>query len=166
MVIEAPGFPRDFHRLLGLFHSIWLSVDPMIDFMIGRLLGADHIDTHVLTAGLEFGRKLRILIDLLKRSDILNKDILVESLRTLQQSRRDNITHAYIATSPTTLVFNYRSRGGDFTANRLSFSIRGFEDHVERMIKAAQAFQNATGFSEAEFDAFIAAADFKDPKGS
>ena len=95
MAIDASGFPRDFHRLLGLFHSIWLSVDPLIDFQIGKLLNSNYIDTHILTAGMEFGRKLRILIDLLKRSDLKNKDVLIESLRMLQQSRRENITHAY-----------------------------------------------------------------------
>jgi hypothetical protein len=164
MTIEAPGFPKDFHRLLGLFHSIWLSVDPLIDFQIGRLLNSDLVDTHILTAGMEFGRKLRILIDLLKRSDLKNKAALIESLRVLQRARRENITHAYIATSPTTLVFNYRSRGGEFTASRLSFSIKGFEDHVQKMIRAAQAFQNGLAVPVSEFDEFIAAADFKDVK--
>jgi hypothetical protein len=164
VTIKAPNFPRDFHRLLGLFHSIFASVDPMIDFMIGKLLNADDIDAHIITAGMEFGRKLRILIDLSKRSDLPKKGIIIESLRTLQESRRDAITHGYIATNPTTVVFNHRSRGGEFTAKRLSFSIRAFQDPVERMIKAAQSFQAATEIPESEFDAFIAAANFKDEK--
>jgi hypothetical protein len=164
--INVPGFPRDFHRLLGLFHSIWLFTDPTIDFPIGKLLNCDPTDTHIITAGMEFSRKLRILTNLLKRSSIPNKDTLIKNLQTLQQARRDNITHAYIAASPTTIVFKFRSRGGAFSARRLSFSIADFEEHVAKTVCAAQAFQNALGASRSELDAFVAAADFKDETSS
>lgn len=154
--IDTPGFPAGFHELLGQFHCIWLMFDVTLDYSIGHFLGIDREETHILVSGLEFGRKLRLLVELLKRSDHPKKDLLVECIGKLQAAKRDYITHSYIASNTTNVSFIYRSRG-EFKSGRLEFHIDEFAAHVAGVVLATQLYQRNLGASGEEIDAFAIA---------
>ncbi len=113
-------------------------------------------ETHLLVSGMEFGRKLRFLVELLKRSDHPKKSMLIESIKTLQSSKRDIITHSYIKSNSTNITFMYRSRG-DYKSGELEFHINDFENHVGEMALASQKYQNAFGASFDDLTAFAEA---------
>lgn len=140
--IEIEDFPKDFHEMLGKFHCAWLMFDPLLDYSIGKFLNISFEQTHILVAGMEFGKKLRLLIELLKRSNFEKKSVMIESLRTLQGSKRDVITHSYIASDEKNLSFIFKARGG-YGASVLNFKIDEFSEHVLKMIVATQKFQDA-----------------------
>jgi hypothetical protein len=156
--IEAPNYPPGFHKLLGQFHGIWLSLDPVLDYSIGFFLSIPPEDTHVIVAGMEFGKKLRILIDLIRRYPHPRKAELIKQLKILQGSKRDQITHAYIASNREQVIFISRSRGGEYNATKLSFSIKEFSEHVVKILHAAQAYDRALGAKPDDVIAFANAA--------
>lgn len=155
--IEAPGFPPDFHRTLGIFHCMFLMFDAMLDFSIGEFLKTEPIETHIMMSGMEFGKKLRLLIDLAKRSKHPKKELLVQHLRTLQSAKREIITHSYVASDETSVIFYSKSRGGDFKVTKTEFTMDEFADHVTRIVQAAQAYQNAFGSKMGDLLAFAIA---------
>lgn len=129
----------------------------MIDFAIGHFLKTLAEDTHILIAGLEFGRKLWIRLDLTKRSQHKNRGALVDAIQVLQGAKRDTIAHAYIRTESDTVVFISRSRGGPYNATELKFTGNEFDEHVSKTVRAAIQFQDALGASDAELIAFAEA---------
>jgi hypothetical protein len=141
--IETPNYPPEFHKLLGQFHGMWLQLDPVLDYSIGYFLSIPPEDTHIITAGMEFGKKLRILIDLIQRYPDPKKAELIKHLRILKGSKREFITHAYVASNKTHVRFISRSRGGEYKATELTFSIQEFRDHVIKIVRAAIAYENA-----------------------
>jgi hypothetical protein len=151
--IEAPEFPPNFHKLLGQFHGLWLMFDPHIDYSIGYFLRTDSDETHLLVSGMQFGQKLRLLFELLKRSGHPQKGILMECVSKLQASKRDSITHSYIKSNSTDITFMYRARGA-YKSGELPFHIDEFANHVGEMVLATQKYQNAFGASLEELDAF------------
>jgi hypothetical protein len=155
--IEASGFPPGFHTTLGQFHCMWLMFDVTVDYSIGRLLNIGTGETHVLVAGMEFGRKLRLLVELLKRSNWPNRSLLLEAVRKLQGSKREMITHAYVASDDTHITFIYRARG-EYFAKKLEYSASEFKDHVASMILASQKYQRALGAPMEDLIAFAEAA--------
>ena len=50
----------EFYRRIGEFHVLWATADLSIDFAIGKFLGLPAVDTHLLTAGMFYGRKLKL----------------------------------------------------------------------------------------------------------
>jgi hypothetical protein len=155
-IIETLVFPPNFHKLLGQFHCMWLMFDVQVDWSIGKFLNLPTEQTHILVAGMEFGKKLRLLVELLKRSDHPKKATLIESIGTLQKAKRDIITHSYIASDETHIRFIYRARG-EYSAGKLDFHIDQFNEHVATMIQAAQKYQRALGASGDEQIAFAEA---------
>jgi hypothetical protein len=155
--IEAPGFPPDFHRTLGIFHGMWMMFDVTLDYSIGMFLKCAPIETHILLAGMEFGRKLRLVVELAKRSEHPKKSILVESVRKLQTAKREIITHSYIASNEENITFVNRGRGGEFKTTRTEFTMEQFSDHVRDMVEATQKYQRALGATMGDLLAFAIA---------
>ncbi len=150
-----PGiFPPGFHELLGKFHAMWLMFDPTLDYSIGHFLRTPTRDTHLIVSGMMFGTKMRLLADLIKRCDHPKKDRLAEAIRTLQASKRDQITHAYIKSNSANITFTYRSKGGSYKSGELAFHINDFIDHVGRMHEATIAYQQSFGASNEDLTAF------------
>jgi hypothetical protein len=148
--IEATGFPPDFHRTLGHFHSMWMMFDVTLDFSLKQMLEISNQQTHIMCAGMEFGRKLRLLIELLKRSNHPKRDDLVAAIKVLQGSKREILTHGYIGSNTTHVTFIYRNRG-DYGVTRQEYSIEEFKTHVTAMVKATIKFQEALEVSDEDF---------------
>jgi hypothetical protein len=151
------AFPPGFHLELGKFHSLWLMCDPTLDYSIGHLLKTETPDTHLLVSGMMFGTKLRLLADLIKRSNHPKKNVLAQAIQTLQASKRDQITHAYIKSNSTNVTFMYRSKGGSYKAGELQFHMDEFTEHVANMADAVKRYFDALGASADAIMAFAAA---------
>lgn len=155
---EPTNCPEDFHRLLGIFHATWCSLDSVLDFLVGNLLGTKPEDAHLTLSGMMFGTKLRLARNLVYRSSHRNKAALMASLNQLQASKRDVLTHSYIASDNENVMFIERTRGGDYQTKEHHFTADQFREHVAALIRAAQAFQAATDASDFEILEFARAA--------
>lgn len=143
--------------MLGLFHATWATADCLVDFAIGDLLALSHEKTHLVTSGMMFGRKARLLSDLIRQSDHPKKADLKAALRVIRgTARRDVIAHSYMrADDDGRLVFLERSISGDFAARSHAFTRKELAGHVQNLCNATMQMAHALGVSDDELNAFV-----------
>ncbi|HQT52216.1 MAG: hypothetical protein Q8K11_01155 [Phenylobacterium sp.] len=160
--VDPPGV-TDPHVLyqyrLGLFHSLWATVDVTVDFLIGKLLKLPDADAHMITWGMMFGPKAKLLATLIKLSDHPNKQALMTALNIIRAGKRDVITHGYQLENEGGVAFLERSRSSqDFQTKLHEFTRDGFRDHVNGLVGASNSFFEASGAKAEDIQAFVDAA--------
>jgi hypothetical protein len=131
----------------------------MLDCAIGKFLRLGPYETHLLTAGMEHGRKVMLLRGLISRSDHTKKTELVRALNVIQnKSLRNVFAHSYIASDDKKITFVERSRGGPYWAMEHDFSLKEFKDHVQEFLQASRDFEMALDLAPFELHAFQHAA--------
>lgn len=135
----------EFQRLLGAFHVLWAQVDLAVDVGLSIFLRITDEETHLLTAGAEFGRKISLLRSLAARSDHKQRGTIISSLNVYQnKSYRDVFAHSYVGDHDTEakVVFMYRPRGRPSYSEH-TYSLEEFAAHVTALNKAYQEFVRA-----------------------
>jgi hypothetical protein len=156
---EGMAASRDFNIRLGLFYGAWTSADMTIDMAIGRFLGLSDYEAQILTSGMEFGPKARLLHELVKRSVHPKKAAIIHSLSKLRNDARRNVlAHSYLIADADSVTFLERSRGSDYTVKRHRFTYLEWQKHVTQMIEAGRQFWEALGYTQDELVAFAEAA--------
>jgi hypothetical protein len=150
---ETGAFPPNFHHVLGQFHCMWMMFDVTLDFAIRKLLGITNQQAHIMCTGMEFGKKLRLVSELLKKGDVAGSAELLSAVKILQSSKRDPLTHGYISSNSTHVTFIYRNRGS-YSVDKHEFAIAEFQEHVAKMVKATIQFQKALAASADELVEF------------
>jgi hypothetical protein len=152
-------FDPSFIHELGWFFGAWATFDLVTDFAIGKFLNASPEDTHLITAGMVWGRKARLLADLIKRSSHPNKAELKRALGVIQgHAKRDMLAHSYMRSDATTVTFVHRQAGSGYCATELTFTLESFRKHVKTFTQASVDFNNALGPpAPAEMSAFASA---------
>lgn len=148
----------EFLKHLGLFHSVWGTFDLTVDFAIGRFLGLSNRATHLLTVGMEFGRKAQLLQALAKNSKHPGAKAMAVALGKIQNGAKRNVlAHSFIASGRDAVTFVYRDRDKPTEAKEYDASGIDFQRHVYMFIKVAQEFSAALGATNLEFRRFVAA---------
>jgi hypothetical protein len=138
------GLNDEFNRLLGLFHSTWLSTELTVDYTIHKLLRISRPQAHHLLAGMEIGRKMRLLDGLLQRSDHKNKAKLIGSIRKIQnESLRNVFAHSLLWSDEHSVTFLNRNFGQKYEAKEYKFTLIKFRMHVRDFALATVEFYNA-----------------------
>jgi hypothetical protein len=149
----------EFNVAFGLFYTAWATTEAAMDCAIGKLLRLEPSETHLLTAGMEHGRKATLLRGLISRGDHHNKEKLIRSLNVIQnESLRNVFAHSYIASDEKTITFIERSRGGPFKTKEHHFTLEEFRDHVTNFLEASSEFEQALDLAPLELQAFQYAA--------
>jgi hypothetical protein len=105
----------DYTQLMGHFQSMWGSVEVITDYAIWRFLKVTPGQAHLITSGMMFGRKARLLADLIGRSDDPKKAQILGAFNQLRGlSKRDLFAHAYVRSDGKSVTFLERSQGGEF----------------------------------------------------
>jgi hypothetical protein len=150
---------RRFLHLLGLLYGAWTAQDLTIDFGIGRFLKIPHDQALLLTAGMQFGHKIRILKDLIRKTKDPNKDKMIGALNKLQnESKRNVFAHSYLIGNPTSVSFVERSAGGDFKIRQHTYTLPEWQDHLTAFTNAGKALWEGLGEPQAELEEFMDAA--------
>jgi hypothetical protein len=87
---------KEFATTLGYFHSVFATLDLTTDFAIFKLLNVTPNEAHLITSGMMFGRKARLLTDLIGRSNHPNKKELLRAFNAVRGNKRDVIVHGYL----------------------------------------------------------------------
>jgi hypothetical protein len=169
--MTAPGLARSSEYLhsLGIMHFNWSVIDLYTDYAIWKFLGVTAGQAHLITSGLMFGRKARLLADLLKRSKDANRYRLIEAFNVMQAGKRDVITHAYMGDDVDTVTFLERKASGAFKAFVHTYTLEEFRAHSNTLLEATNKFKAALGATDQELHEFAAAAlslDLKDATSS
>jgi hypothetical protein len=145
-------------QLIGIFHSNWSAIDLYTDFAIYQFLHVTQQQAHLITSGMMFGRKARLLDDLIRHSDDPRKPKLLESFNKIRAAKRDIITHSYVGSDAISVWYLERNTAGPFKAEIHSYSAERLQEHIQGIANAATDFYNALGVERAELDAFANAA--------
>ena len=161
--VEVPGVtdPNVLYQYqLGLFHSLWSSIDVTADYLIGHFLKLPHNDALMITWGMMFGPKAKLLATLIRLSDHQKKRELMTALNVIRNDgKRDVITHGYQLENEEGVAFLERSRGSqDFETRLHAFTREEFKMHVNKLIGASNDFYEASGATVAEIQEFVDAA--------
>jgi hypothetical protein len=117
-------------QLLGIFHSNWSAIDLHTDFAICQFLHVTQQQAHLITSGMMFGRKARLLADLIRNSDDGRKQKLLEAFKKIRAAKREIITHSYVASDAASVRYLERNISGPFKAEVHSYSAKELHDHV------------------------------------
>jgi hypothetical protein len=156
MYVTSPPF----REALGTFYGTWASVEITMDWAIGKFLGLPHEETHLITAGLEFGRKAILLRALVARSDRKNKGEIIKHIKTIQEDSKRNIfAHSFMRSEEKRAIFVERSNHGKFSVKKHEFEPESFIAHVRQFIESAKLLEQELGLTREEIQAFADAAD-------
>ena len=148
----------EYSRLLGIFHYNWSAIDLHVDHAIYKFLNVTPIQAHLITSGLMFGRKIRLLVDLIKHSDSPQKTALLSELAKITKANRDIITHGWVRSDAETIYFLERRHSGAFTAKEHAYKLKEFEDLVWVVQAAGSKFRDLLGYTPEEIAVFAKAA--------
>jgi hypothetical protein len=152
-------------KQLGKFHGAWASIDLCLSYGIGKFLKITHEEAHVLTAGMEFGRKATLLRNLVYRSDHPNRAAIIGAVAKLQNEAKRNVfAHSFMVSTPDTVTFVDRSRGGDYSVTTHAYTLPEWTVHVESVAEMGEALYQALGAIDEDFRDFGEAAARADPK--
>jgi hypothetical protein len=149
---------RQFNLMLGMFYSAWTSTDMTIDYAIGRFLEISRKQTHVLTSGMMYGTKIRLLKELVKDSDHENKAEITYALNSLQnESKRNVFAHSYIVGDPNSITFVERTSGGPYSVRTHKFTLIQWNSHVTHFVTISKRLWDALEISPEALEAFALA---------
>jgi hypothetical protein len=132
-----------------------LSTELTVDYLIHKFLRISKQQAHHLLAGMEAGRKMRLLDGLLQRSDHKNKSTLIACLRKIQnESMRNVFVHSLIWSDEHTVTFLNRHFGQRYEAKEHKFNMIRFRMHVTDFIKNGVAFYEAAEIDYKDIQAF------------
>jgi hypothetical protein len=150
---------REFNLLLGLFYGAWTSADMTIDLAIGRFLGLSDYEAQILTSGMEFGPKARLLYEVVKRSVHPKKAEILHGLNKLRnEAKRNILAHSYLIAGRESVTFLERSRGGDYIVKKHRFTYLQWQKDVTETLQAGEEFWKALGYTREELVTFAQAA--------
>lgn len=150
------GIP--YNATLGQFHNNWSAIDLYTDYAIYKFLNVTALQAHLITSGMMFGRKARLLGDLIKHSDDPRKILILRAFSKIRKANRDIIAHSYVRSDAISVTFLERSISGDFRTTEHTFISDEFRAHVLYIADAAIEFYDALDIVSEELDAFVNAA--------
>lgn len=148
----------EYSKLLGIFHYNWSAIDIHVDFAIYKFLNVTPLQAHLITSGMMFGRKARLLVDLIKHGDHPKRTELLSAFGNITKANRDMIAHSWTRSDSRTVTFLERRLSGPFDAVEHEFSLKEFETLVWDVQAAGKQFRELLGANSAEMDEFAQAA--------
>jgi hypothetical protein len=152
------SWEAEYNTLLGHFHALWSTVDLLTDYAICEFLKVSNEEGHLITSGMMWGPKARLLAALISRSDHPRKDAVQASFGSLRAIPRDVIAHGYQSFSTTEIAFLERMRGGEPKAKRHTYTHETFAAMVSNLVTHSRAFVSALGADRNAVGAFADAA--------
>ncbi len=147
---------NDFTDDFGTFYALWLALEVTIEYEIGRLLHLPHRKTHIIVAGMEFGRKASLFHILLDESEHRDKAKIRALLTTIQNEAKRNIfTHSILHSTENDVTFVQRKvQSHKFSVTRTTFTRQQFHAHVQKMIAVINELGELLAHDKNDFQVF------------
>ncbi len=145
---------QEYTQMLGTFYSNWSAIDLFTDYAICQFLHVTPEQSHLITSGMMFGRKAKLLDDLLRHSNDYRKKNIYPPFNKIRAAKRDLFAHSYVGSNATSVFFLERSISGKYSAKKHTFTMQEFGAHVKEIATAAREFFYALDVSLQDLDAF------------
>jgi hypothetical protein len=156
---DAIAYSLEFQKWLGAFQFTWCAFDLTTDFAIGKFLKVTNEEAHLIVSGMTFGKKGKLLRELISRSSHPRKDVVRQAFNEASNSiDRDGIIHSYIESDAKTVSFISKNQSGTYKAKVKTFTLDEFRDAVELFVTKGDAFHRALGATPEEINEFAEAA--------
>jgi len=153
------AFNPDLWTALGGFQVNWAGIELITDYAICLFLEITYEQTHLITSGMMFGSKAKLLSDLISKSDHANKAAIKTAFNKIRgDTKRDVFAHCYINSTTKTVQFIERPRGGEYRAVVHEFTLQELIDHTTKIARTAVEFSAAIGAEPDKVSAFAEAA--------
>lgn len=149
---------KEFNEQLGQFHYNWSAADIHVDYAIYKFLEVTPLQAHLITTGMMFGRKIRLLVDLIKNGEHDKKAELLAALGRIQGANRDLIAHAWVRSDASTVTFLERKPSGKNGAVEHTFTLAEFTARVAEVTSAGTELRQLLNIQSADLDEFAKAA--------
>jgi hypothetical protein len=154
--LKALNLSDDYLVLVGLFQGAWASLELTTDYAIWKFLKVTREQAHLITSGIMFGRKARLLADLIGRSDHPNKAKILGAFNEVRgtMNKRDIFAHSYVWSDQNVVKFIDRQAGGEYKAKEHRFTLKQFRDYVLEFSLSAERFYLSLGATREEINVF------------
>jgi len=150
---------KAYNETLGMFHNNWAAIDLYTDFAIFKCLDITPQQAHMILSGMMWGKKAKLLADLLKTSANPWAMKILQALGAMQAAKREIITHAYSASDVMHIYFLEKTPyAKEAKAKKHTYTLEEFCVHVSTVAKDAERFRNSLGASQDEINQFVDAA--------
>jgi hypothetical protein len=149
---------EEYIKWLGRFHHNWSAIDLHVDYAIYKFLQVTALQAHLITSGMMFGRKARLLVDLIKHSTHPKRTELLSVFGRITKANREIITHSYVRSNADSVTFMERKISGPFTAKEHTFSKDEFLRHIEAVAIAGEELRSLLAVSSDDLNEFATAA--------
>jgi hypothetical protein len=95
-ISKAVNMSDDYLIVMRLFQGAWASLELTTDYAIWNFFNVTPEQAHLITSGMMFGRKARLLADLIGRSDHRDKAEILGSFNEVRTGKRDVFAHSYV----------------------------------------------------------------------
>jgi hypothetical protein len=159
MTAPKLGLSDEFNMLFGTFFGAWASAELTIDYAIYKLMKISRPQAHHMLAGIEIGRKMRLLEALLRRSTIDNKSELLGHLHKMQnESLRNVFAHSFMHSDEHSVTFVNRKFGQRYEAYAYTFGLIRFRMHVQEFLSTGRQFYDGLHIDLDDLQKFAEAA--------
>ena len=140
---KTAALTDNYHKIMGLFNGTWATLDLATDYAIYKFLNVTPGQAHLITSGMMFGRKARLLADLIGHSDHPQKAQVLGAFNKVRgDNKRDIFAHSYIRSGDNLVTFVDRSSSGEFKATEHTFTMLELAKHVHDFTFAVDASGN------------------------
>jgi hypothetical protein len=142
--LSALHFDPEYQKWMGIFNAAWASLDLTTDLAICKFLNVTHLQGHLITSGMMFGRKARLFADLVGRSSHPNKTAILTTFNKVRgKSMRDVFAHSYVLADTKRIIFIERPGGGEARAKRYDFTLQEFIKYVNTFLEIAEDYEQS-----------------------
>lgn len=153
------AYNAKFWAALGAFQVNWAGIELITDYAISKFLNVTHEQGHLITSGMMFGIKARLLGDLISRSDHPNKAAMKGAFNNIRNlAKRNTFVHSYIRSRKEDVQFVDRASGGEYRTTVHTFTLDQMVEHARKVRGYANDFMAALQPDEGDVSAFADAA--------
>jgi hypothetical protein len=149
-----PPDPRLIHAL-GQFVMSWSLIEATLEIGISKQLSLDPLEASIVTAGAQFRNRAAILLSLLNRNPPANAPS-VKTIKKIQNiSHRNDMLHSVVGGSATTIWFNRRETGDQFTSKIEEYDLDRLSNAAEECTDLATTLMANLDISPDDYRMFF-----------
>jgi len=134
---------------------MWQALDVTIDYTVASAEQLSPQQTAERMKGMTHLQKLMLLRNVVKQSNRTDKLQMMKTISSLFASKRNEIAHSHLATSPNAVQFIYHGDNRGASACRLTFTNDEFALHVEKFVSACNRLHDAFCYDPHEMLDFV-----------
>ena len=143
---------------VGFYHIAWSTTEAIIECAIAKQLNLGPIEGSIVTSGIMFVGRAKMLEALLLREEKANATALKFLRRIMNSPDRVDLTHSIVGLNDTGLYFRRRKLDGGFKSTDIPYDLVSLITKAKDLSLNAGELQKALGITDDDFNTYFQAA--------